>query len=166
MKKYCTIISLALFSGLFIYLVFRTQHTVVNILLNKLTAGHALPTILLIRKHCPLPSFIIYSLPEGLWVFAATLVSKHLFINIGKRTLHCAWLPLCYAVLLELLQRIHLMPGSFDLMDILLPLVFTLYGVYCIKCPLPIQYLLRKFNYRTFFFIYIYAIVFLSHVSI
>jgi hypothetical protein len=166
MKRYCTIISLALFAGLFVYLFYRTQHTIVNIILDKLSQGHALAAIFYIRKHFSLPEFVIYSLPEALWVFAATLVSKHLFIKLGKRNFHLAWTPLCYAVSLEFLQLFHLMPGSFDWMDILPSLAFTLYAIYFIKCPLPTQQLLGKFNYRTFFFIYIYAIVFLSHVSI
>lgn len=166
MKRYCTIISLALFTSLFIYLVYRTQHTVVNIMLNGLSHGQAIQAILQIRKCLALPDFIIYSLPEALWVFAATLVSKHLFIKFRKRNLHLAWVPLCYAVLLEFLQLFRLMPGRFDWMDILPSLTFTLYAVYFIKCPLPTQQLLGRFNYRTFFFIYIYAIVFLSHVSI
>jgi hypothetical protein len=166
MKRYCAIISLALFASLFIYLFFRTQHTVVNIMLAKLSHGHTLAAILYIRKHFPLPEFAIYSLPEALWVFAATLVSRHLFIQFGKQNFHLAWSPLCYAVSLEFLQLFHLMPGSFDRMDVLTSAAFTLFAVYFIKCPLPTQQLLGKFNYRTFFFIYIYAIVFLSHVSI
>ncbi|KAA5537120.1 hypothetical protein F0919_05465 [Taibaiella lutea] len=166
MKRYCTIISLALFAGLFIYLFYRTQHTVVNIMLDKLSYGNALAAILYIRKHFLLPEFVIYNLPEALWVFAATLVSKHLFIKLGRKNIHLAWTPLCYAVLLEFLQLLHWMPGSFDWLDILPSFAFTLCAVYFIKCPLQTQQLLGKFNYRTFFFIYIYAIVFLSHVSI
>lgn len=166
MKKYCTIISLALFTSLFVYLFYRTQNTVVNIMLNKLSHGQSVSVIAFVRKHLPLSKFVIYSLPEALWVFAATLVSKHLFIKSRKRNFHLAWTPLCYAISLEFLQLLHLMPGSFDWMDILPSLAFTLYAVHFIKCPLPPQQLLGKFNYRTFFFIYIYAIVFLSHVSI
>jgi len=166
MKRYCTIISLALFTSLFIYLFYRTQHTVVNIMLNKLSHGQAVTSIHYIRDHFPLPVFLIYSLPEALWVFAATLVSKQLFIKFRERNFHLAWAPLSYAISLEFLQLFHLMPGSFDWMDISLSLGFTLYAVRFIKCPLPAQQLLGKFNYRTFFFIYIYAIVFLSHVSI
>lgn len=166
MKRYCTIISLALFTSLFIYLVYRTQHTVVNIMLNTLSHGTAIETILYIRSNFPLPDFIVYSLPEALWVFAATLVSKHLYLKYGKGIIHLAWAPLCYAILLELLQLLHWMPGSFDWLDILLSSGFTIIAIAFIKCPLPIQYLLQKFNYRTFFFIYIYAIVFLSHVSV
>lgn len=166
MKKYCTIISLALFFGLFVYLVFRSQHTIVNILLNKLTNGNAMPIICDIRQHFLLPKFMIYSLPEGLWALAATLVSKRLFLRTKRGSLHLAWVPLIYCISLEILQLFGWMPGSFDFMDILFPLVLTIYGIYFIKCPLPIQYLLQRFNYRTFFFVYIYAIVFLSHVSI
>lgn len=165
MKRYCTIISLSLFFGLFVYIIFRSQHTIVNIMLNTLTNEEASPIIIVIRKHCPLPDFAIYSLPEGLWALAATLVSKHLFIRLLNKQIHLAWMPLCYSVSLELLQLFHIMRGRFDVMDILWSFFFTLIGIYIIKCPLPIQYLFRKFNYRTFFFVYIYAIVFLSHVS-
>ena len=166
MKRYCTIISLALFASLFIYLVYRTEHTVVNIMLNTISNGKAIKTILYLRAHFPLPDLMIYSLPEALCVFAATLVSKHLYLKYRQRNIHLAWAPLCYAVVLELLQLLHWMPGSFDWLDILLSSALTLVAISFIKCPLPIQYLLRRFNYRTFFFIYIYAIVFLSHVSV
>lgn len=166
MKKYCTIISLALFASLFIYLFYRTQYTIVNIMLTSISGGQSKASILYIRNHFPLPGFVIYSLPEALWVFAATLVSRHLFLKFNGKNFHLAWMPLSYAISLEFLQLLRLMPGSFDLMDILLSLAFTLHAVYFIKCPLPTQQLLGKFNYRTFFFIYIYAIVFLSHVSI
>lgn len=165
MKKYCTIISLALFSSLFVYLVYRTQHTVVNIMLSKLSHGKSIQTIVAIRHLIPLSSFMIYSLPEALWVFAATLVCKHLYVKIRNQSFHLVWTPFFYAVSLEFLQLLKITPGKFDVMDMLPSLVLSLYAIYFIKCPLPAQQLLRKFNYRTFFFIYIYAIVFLSHVS-
>lgn len=166
MKKYCTIISLALFGSLFVYLVYRTPHTVVNIMLTGLSHGRWSETITALRNHIPASPFVIYSLPEALWVFAATLVCKHLYFKIKTHNLHLAWTPFFYAVSLEFLQLLKITRGHFDVMDILPSFLFSLYAIYFIKCPLPTQQLLSRINYRTFFFIYIYAIVFLSHVSL
>ena len=166
MKRYCAIISLALLTGLLLYLVYRTDRTIVNILLDKLTHGRSHDIRIILRKKIPLPGFIIFSLPEGLWVFSATLVSKHLYCGIKGVRLHLSWLPLFYAVLLEGLQWLHLMPGRFDIMDLSLSALFTIWALKGINCPLPEQDVFRQVNYRTFSLVYIYGIVFLSHVSV
>lgn len=166
MKRYCTIITLALMSCLFAYVVYRTDRTIVNILLDHITSGKASPVRTWLRSHISLPEWCIYSLPEALWVFSAALVSRRLYAVIGEKRFYLSWMPLVYAVLLEFLQLAHVMPGSFDIMDLGLALLFSLYAHYGIRCPLPQQHVFGLLNYRTFFLVYVYALVFLSHVHI
>lgn len=165
MKRYYLLISLSLLTGLFIYIFYRTEHTVINILLHKLSRGSLHQFRIGLRAHLKLPASVVFSLPEGLWVFAATLTSKHLYCIVYKKRIHLSWLPMSYAVLLECLQLMHIMPGRFDVLDLFFSLCLGLWALRKIECPLPPQYLSRQFNYRTLSVVYIYAIVFLSHVS-
>lgn len=165
MKRYCIIISMALLTGLFIYLCYRSPDTVVNILLHRISNGNGARRTQWIRDHIPLPGFVIYSLPEGLWVMAATMISRRLYCKLGEIRWHLSWLPLGYAVLLEFLQLLRLMPGRFDPADIACASLLALWAIKKVHCPLPPQDFFRKINYRTLSFIYVHAIVFLSHVS-
>lgn len=166
MKRYCTIITIALLSCLFIYIVYRSEKTVINIVLDYIS-GHRAPAIRrMVRHHFLLPDWVIYCLPEGLWVFSATLISRHLYCFPGRAKFYLSWLPVIYAVLLEFLQLLHIMPGRFDWTDLFISVLFSLWATYFIRCPLPQQHVFRSFNYRTIFLVYIYAIVMLSHVHV
>ena len=161
MKRYYFAIIGSLLASLYIYVVYRTDKTVINIIVDNLLENRLDKAEL---RSVQLPENFIYSLPEGLWVFAATLLSKHLHISIRKAKIDMVYLPLGYALLLEIFQLFSLTPGRFDMVDILLSILFWLLGLVMIKCPHRPQPL-QRLNYRSMEVIFSYCIVFLAHVN-
>ena len=134
MKRNYLLIAISLAISLFIYLFFRTEETVITkvfIFIFGLKNYLFIKEIILETFH--LYSFIIYSLPEGLWVFTATILSKNIFINIKNRSCYCVYVPLIFSVGLELMQFFHLTHGSFDMLDILLSLFFWMIANYLLN---------------------------------
>lgn len=164
MKKYYIAVGVALLTSLFIYLFYRTEKTVVNILFDFLT-NHQMNDIRNnVRQTFPLPSFIIYSIPEGLWVFSATLLSKNIYIRIVKLNFHLGFLPFLYAILLEFVQLFHILHGHFDWMDILFSTLCWLVAFY-IPSNIKATHISLQPSSNTFKLMFVYGIVFLSHVS-
>ena len=67
------------------------------------------------------PHWAIYSLPDGLWVYALTALMIHLWRDVHSLPLKIAWLSM--GMLLgagsELGQLAGVLPGAFDPMDLL-----------------------------------------------
>ncbi len=109
--KYILVVA-ALLLSLVIYRYYRVDDTLVNILWTQLIGdkqGLSLPT---------LPSFVVYNLPEFLWVFAATLLSCDL-AWAHKYSVFLYLLPLAVALGIELMQVLGISDGIFDPLDIL-----------------------------------------------
>ena len=112
----------------------------------------------------PLNKHIIYSLPEGLWVFCITLTSKFLFIKIGRREIDLVFVPLFFSIGLELFQLFNITNGRFDWWDIGFAILFWAIAHYLINYKSPTQNILHPFTTRSFVCILSYAIVYLAHV--
>ncbi|MBN8786133.1 MAG: hypothetical protein J0I84_03530 [Terrimonas sp.] len=165
MKRNYAFILLSLLISLFIYLFYRTQRTVVNeIFISLLSAGkyHALKEK--ISGAIPLNKYIIYSLPEGLWVFCITLTSKFLFIRLGKREIDLVFIPLIFCIGLEFMQLFHFTNGRFDFWDIGVSLLFWSIAKYRVKHVQIRQNILQPYTARSFVCIFSYGIVYLAHV--
>lgn len=67
-----------------------------------------------------LPSFVVFSLPAALWLYAATAVCLILWAR-RKAKIKWFWiaLPLVLAAGSEIGQRFHIVPGTFDVLDLL-----------------------------------------------
>ena len=67
-----------------------------------------------------LPSFVVFSLPAALWLYAATAVCLILWAR-RKAKIKWFWiaLPLALAAGSEIGQRFHIVPGTFDVIDLL-----------------------------------------------
>jgi uncharacterized membrane protein len=166
LKRSTFFLLLALFSSLFIYLFYRTEHTVVNSLFNIIFGHrnyHALKAS--IHTYLPLNEFIVFSLPEGLWVFCITLTSKDFYLKIGRATIHLAILPLIFVIGLEILQLFHITNGTFDFLDILTALLSWMVGFFLVEEGNPKQHPFKPINKKTIALLASYAIVYLAHVS-
>ena len=67
-----------------------------------------------------LPDWIIYSLPDGLWLFSYLLIMKAIWYK--KTTKQALVLPLILPIfmnLTEILQGLNCFPGTFDLLDVI-----------------------------------------------
>jgi hypothetical protein len=165
LKRSTFLLLSALLVSLFIYLFYRTDRTVVNSLFNFIFGkGNYQALKASIHAHLPLNEFIIFSLPEGLWVFCITVTSKDLYLKIGKTEIHIAILPLIFVVGLELLQWLHVTNGTFDFIDIMTAVLFWMIGFFLVEEENPKQYFLKQADKRSLVFLMSYLIVYLAHV--
>jgi hypothetical protein len=164
-KRNYFLLVLSLLFCLFIYLFYRTEKTVITqFFISLVTFDEFIETRRSVTTTIPLNEFIIYSLPEGLWVFCITLTSQSLFIKIREREISLLFAPLLASIGLELFQLLQLTQGRFDVLDIVVSLFFWAIAAYLIK-PKPVrQNILQPFTKRSFICLISYSIVYLAHV--
>ncbi|RYY32780.1 MAG: hypothetical protein EOP46_18140 [Sphingobacteriaceae bacterium] len=151
--------------SLFIYLFYRTEKTVVNELLIRLISYNNYSSLKAAVVHIiPLNDMLIYSLPEGLWMFCITLTSKPYYISFNGLRLDGARLPLIFCLALEFLQLIHVTNGRFDYMDIVIFTLFWLLGRYGLAGNTERQPILATPKPATWVCLLSYGIVYLAHV--
>lgn len=165
MRTYYLYAFLAILLSLFIYIFFRTEKTLVNEIFISLFSVHTYFELKSnIQNTIHLPDLFIYSLPEGLWVFCSTLTSKHYFVELKGKRIGCGYIPLAFAILLELLQYADIRSGTFDLVDIVFSFVFWFIGYYFFIPDTETESIFKEFTFeRTICFVS-YAIVYLAHV--
>lgn len=165
MKKKYFLIASGLLIGLFIYLFYRTGNTVITKLFISLIS---LEEYLLIREDIlrllPLNELLIYSLPEGLWVFCITLTSKDFYIRLWSRPLNLIFLPVLFTIGLEIFQRFQLTNGRFDWWDILFSILFWVLALFVGNAGFPKTNILKSFTVDSAICIISYLIVYLAHV--
>lgn len=162
-KKYL-FISIALLVSLFIYIFYRTDKTVITgICISIVSFDNFIEMRNNIRAFLPLREHMIYSLPEGLWVFSITLTSKHLFLDIGRK-IDLVFIPLVFSIGLELFQLFNFVKGQFDFWDIGISIVFWTIANYLIKTEDTKQNILKPFTTKSFICVLSYLIVFFAHV--
>jgi hypothetical protein len=164
MKKNYWLIGLSLLCSLLIYLFYRTEKTVINQIFISIVS---LDRFVEWRKHVtsalPLNEHIIYSLPEGLWVFCITLTSKSLFVIIYSRKINLLFLPLIFSIGLEIFQLFHFTHGRFDFWDIGSS-VAGWAAAWLINNKSAKQNIVHPFTARSFTCVLSYLVVYLAHV--
>ena len=71
-----------------------------------------------------LPTWVLYSLPDGLWLFSYLSVLLAVWDNtISKDNIHWILLVPAIAVLIEFGQLFHIVSGTFDILDLTFYLV-------------------------------------------
>ena len=165
MKKNYFLAATALVLSLFIYMFYRTEKTVVNEMAIALFSPETFSAWKSsIVSHLPLHEHIIYSLPEGLWVFSITLTSKPFFVPIAEHNIKLLYLPLIFSLGLELLQLLHISNGRFDGWDIGVSLLFWLIAAYGLPQKVATLHILRPFSIHSAACIVNYGLVWLAHV--
>jgi len=116
-------VAVPLLVGGLIYLGFRTPQLLVFAWVEALGG---LPGLLWLRAAVEplgraLPSWVVHSLPDGLWVYALTAFMLHLW-RAGPARPRRAWAALGAVLGLgwEACQWLALVPGTFDRVDVLL----------------------------------------------
>ncbi len=165
MKKNYWFIIVSLLLSFAIYLFYRTEKTVINeLFITIVSFGKFVEMQQRIPNALPLNSHIIYSLPEGLWVFCITLTSRCLFVKVGRKEMDLLFVPLIFSIGLELFQLFHLTNGRFDWWDIGFSILFWAIAHYLIEYRSTRQNVLHPFTTRSFVCILSYGIVYLAHV--
>ena len=150
---------------LFIYTFYRPEGTLINILLADMFPSDSwLNTKQLIRSVLPLNEILIYSLPGGLWVFSSTVLARKLQVHFFSKRINLEWLPLCFALWLEFWQYFGVIQGRFDIIDVLMVVVFSSFALVAYKPMQFQQQLLFSFSKRTVAFTTVFICVFMGHV--
>ncbi|MCX8472766.1 MAG: hypothetical protein ORN85_03860, partial [Sediminibacterium sp.] len=163
LRQLSILISLSI--ALFIYFFYRTDHTLINKIYIAMM-GHEQYINLkgLLQHNLHLNNWVIYSLPGGLWVFAATIVSKRYNIQINDYKINLRFIPLIIVLCIEIAQFFHWNPGVFDSLDIFLGWVGWLGGIYFFKSYKNSCQRISIINMKSWFCIMTNAIVYLAHV--
>lgn len=121
--------------GILIYLSFRCKSIIIYRWFDVFEISNLFESLrnYLFQYNSHLPAWLIYSLPDALWVYA--LIST-LFIVWGKDFLKLKfWLivSLLIAPLLEFLQFLKFFPGTFDFVDLLFYLIGSILSLTIVK---------------------------------
>jgi len=148
-----------------VYVFYRTENTVINVLLNEVLAPVPLyEWQTKVQSAIPLPQFVIYSLPEGLWILCITLTSKYIYVKFPQLDFNLKYVPVFYAIILEWLQYYSITKGQFDYWDILSAVIFWLLGLTLFNAYYTRQYLFPINNLHKYIFVLSYLIINLAHV--
>lgn len=160
-----SVVFIFLLACLFIYVFYRPEGTLINIILNDVSPNGLLINLKQsIQSLLPLNETIIYSLPGGLWVFSATVLARKLQIRISTRKINLEWLPMTFALWLEFWQYFGIVKGHFDLMDIFMVVLFGLSALLAFKPMKLTPQTLFPFHRRSAAFLLVFVCVFLGHV--
>lgn len=114
-----------MFFGGLIYIIFRSS----DLLMFKwISFFHLNQIVFFFRSFIfwknIFPKWVIYSLPDGLWMFSGTSLILNVWGNsINKQSIFWILMIPFIAILFEFLQLIHLMRGTFDIIDIVIYLI-------------------------------------------
>lgn len=163
-RKYHFICASLLIS-LFIYLFYRTDKTLVNeIFIKMISYGTYTRLKAQIVNIFPLHNMVIYSLPEGLWIFCITLTSKPYYVRLRNWRIAGIFIPLICCFALEILQFLHVTNGRFDFVDLGFGVVFWILGNCMMSNNFEKQNILTRPNLKTIVCLASYCIVYLAHV--
>lgn len=166
MKKTYVWIIAAMVLSLFIYVFYRTEKTLVNELALKFISPESFLSVRrFIADLLPLSKPVIYSLPEGLWVFCITLTSRRFYIRLNNYHFSCIFFPLVFCIGLEIFQLIGWTNGRFDFLDILVSLGFWALANHFFNSEEDKQSIVSPFDFQRMIFFASYGIVYLAHVS-
>ena len=166
MKKYIPIVAVSLLVCLFIYVFYRTEKTLINqFVIALLSKEHYTFLKASVNSVLPLQKQLIYSLPEGLWVFCITLTSSFFYLGVKQYKCSLVILPIIIAYLMELFQLWHLANGRFDWVDLCYATGFWLLALFCARANSYREPLLGPVKAKTIYCMLTYSIVYLAHVT-
>lgn len=133
-KKYIKVLLALLFLivGGGIYILFRSKTLLMFRWFESLGLMNFIDTMRNITKDFALSDFIIYSLPDGLWV-SSYLLMVDVVVERDLRYTILLWSSLLpgVAILFEILQFFYVIPGVFDIFDLLCYIIpFIVYLIY------------------------------------
>jgi site-specific recombinase len=166
LKKYLPLLAVSLFVCLFVYVFYRTEKTLINQFVIALFSRERYTGLKSsITSMLPLKNYLIYSLPEGLWVFCTTLTSSFFYVEVQNRKWRLEFIPILLALVMELFQLLHFTNGRFDVMDINFSAGFWLLALFYTRAECRKELLFQSFDIRTVSCMISYSIVYLAHVT-
>lgn len=136
-KLFCAVTALTL--GGFIYLVFREKTLLMFSWVGHIGLEEALLAIrhFLSAQKFVVEPWVLYSLPNALWMLSGVILLDLIWDEKEYRKLGLAWI-LGFsglAISAEFLQSLSLLPGTFDIFDLLLMVLISMVyiAVSCVK---------------------------------
>lgn len=117
-----------------IYIAFRSQSLILFTWFDKISISGFTNLIrdFLYPLNSILPDWVIYSLPDGLWVYSFTSFLIIIWNNKYESVKYWMIMPFTTLLLIELLQLAKMLTGTCDIADIyvsLLALILSLYNM-------------------------------------
>jgi hypothetical protein len=78
---------------------------------------------LIYQDKVEVPSWIFYSLPDGLWVYSFTSALIIFWKNEKTKLIFWLVIPFTTGILFEILQGFNCFPGTFDVIDLILSII-------------------------------------------
>ena len=114
----CILSSLCI--GLFIYTTSRADILYINQWLAPIGGFELKSFFQSLLSQIFIPQWIIYSLPDGLWMLALTLSILMIWnYRIDKKSLPWLGTAMIVGISVEVFQAVHWIKGSFDIIDLL-----------------------------------------------
>lgn len=103
-----------------IYIIYRPQSILVFRISDALGLASQVNSIRNLALLFPMPNFVIYSLPAGLWTASYLMIMycNTAALDIKTRLILSLPLPVC-AIILEFMQLVGWCPGTFDVYDLI-----------------------------------------------
>ena len=95
--------------SMLIYLLFRTEDTIINRLTSNFFSGDSF------LHNFNVADWVIYNLPGALWLFAFLSI----FVVKKEKGIFYCLIPLSVALLIEFLQYLSITDGTYDVIDVL-----------------------------------------------
>ena len=129
---YCLNILVSLIFGLAVYVCYRPDtyvsqfvYNVLGFSVNEIIPVNVLPTWLL--------QFVRNYLGDISWAYALTFTICYIWLKPGGRVLPALGIAMAFEIVSEVLQRIDVVPGTFDWLDIFLEICITAFLMLLIK---------------------------------
>ena len=115
-----------LFGG-FIYISFRDERILLFYWLNQLNINYSKLRQIDIGDGV-IQSYIIYSLPHGLFIFSGTLIIGVIWRSCKKNFYIYTSILTIIAIIYEISQKFGIIRGTFDVTDIISIIIFSVIG--------------------------------------
>ncbi len=139
MERIAQIISVLLsiiifFIGGLIYLAFRSESLLMFSWVRNVGIESLVEHLrVMMRPYCPSSEWILFSLPDGLWVLSYVILMAAVWrFQIREHWIMIGLIP-TIAICSELLQALGMFPGTFDVSDLLTYIGSLLVGVFYCK---------------------------------
>ncbi len=136
-KKVFTGLVLLVLGGM-VYVLFRPRTLRLFALADAIGLGGTLDKWRQATEGCMLPDFVLYSLPSGLWTASYLLIIDSMFRHLPLRQ-RLRWASIIPTIGLgsELMQGAGVLPGTYDVSDLLCYLIpFAIYLI-VLKSEMP-----------------------------
>jgi len=117
-------IFMLLTGGVLIYSVTRSESIYLNQWLAHIANGKVNLFLQGLFQNAQIPQWIIYSLPDALWMLALTLVMLLIWdFRLHKKSIPWIASAIVAGILFEIAQGFHIVRGTFDIVDLMFILV-------------------------------------------